>query len=112
MASAGGSTAKYASAPWALALCDRCGFSYRLNQLHQEFYDQRPNGLKVCRTCLDKDHPQLRLGLTKINDPQSLFNPRPDVDRQTSTSYFGWSPVGGLGIDIECEIGTVTVSVV
>ena len=44
----GGATAKFASNPRALALCDRCGFSFRLNQLHTEFYDLRPNGLKVC----------------------------------------------------------------
>lgn len=100
----------YASNPKALGLCDRCGFSYRLNQLHWETYDQRRNGLRVCETCLDVDHPQLRLGLVKIYDPQSLRNPRPDVDYLTSTSYFGWAPVGNpITQTIYCSIGTVTI---
>lgn len=109
---AGGATATLTRPPWALGLCDRCGFSFRLNQLHTEFYDQRPNGLLVCTTCLDKDHPQLQLGRVIINDPQALLDARPDVDQLTSTSYFGWMPVGNpLSGTIECQLGTVTVTI-
>lgn len=110
MAQGGGSTAKYASAPWALGLCDRCGFSFKLSQLRWEFYDQRKNGLRVCSACLDRDNPQLWLGTIKINDPQSLRDPRPDVGRQGSTSLWGWMPVGNSLVGYATgEIGDVTV---
>lgn len=101
---------KYATSPWALGLCDRCGFSYPLRELKTEFYDLRPNGLKVCPTCLDKDNPQLQVGRINVNDPQSLRDPRPDVDQQASTGLFGWNPVGNPLNNIQLEVGTVTVS--
>jgi len=111
MSSAGNAVDRYASAPWALALCDRCGFTYKLSQLHEEIYDQRLNGLKVCRACLDVDHPQLRLGLVRVNDPQSLRDPRPDVGEQSSTSYFGWLPVGNPLTNVQTRLGNVTVTI-
>lgn len=100
------------SPPWALGLCDRCGFTYRLNQLQYEIYDQRPNGLRVCSTCLDVDNPQLQLGRVSSYDPQSLRDPRPDVDKLTSTTYFGWDPLGSPLNNIQCMVGTITVLVV
>jgi len=71
----------------------------------------RPNGLLVCRTCLDRDQEQLQLGRVDLNDPQSLLDPRPDVGRQPSTTYFGWMPVGNSDtFYIQCSVGTVTVA--
>lgn len=106
------STATYASSRWALGLCDRCGFKRRLFTLKNEVYDQRPNGLRVCAECYDKDHPQLQLGRVRVNDPIALYNPRPDIDKQSSTSYFGWQPIGNpiTGV-VECELGTLTVTI-
>ena len=95
--------------PWALGECDRCGFPYRLNELHEEIYDQRPNGLKVCSTCLDVDQPQLQLGRVSSYDPQSLIDPRPDVSRENSVGLFGWMPCGNPLTNVTCEIGTLTV---
>ena len=100
------------SPPWALGLCDRCGFSFKLNQLHVEIYDERPNGLLVCSACLDVDNPQLQLGRLKVNDPQSLLDPRPDTGRPGSTGLFGWLPVGNPLTNIQCEVGNITVLVV
>lgn len=98
--------------PWALGLCDRCGFEYKLSQLKVEFYDQRPNGLLVCPTCWDLDNPQLQLGRFSADDPQSLFDPRPDIDRTPSTTYFGWMPVGNpITQTITVSLGNVTVLV-
>jgi len=97
---------------WALGQCDRCGFHYKLNDLHAEIYDQRPNGLLVCKTCLDVDNPQLQLGRVSTYDPQSLIDPRPDINRPGSTSYFGWMPLGGATtLFIQCSVGTITVTV-
>ena len=100
----------YASAPWAWGLCDRCGFRTPLRELKYEVYDQRPNGLRVCPECHDKDHPQLQVSRLKVDDPIGLRDPRPDIDKQASTSYFGWNPVGNpiTGV-IASAIGTLTV---
>lgn len=112
MGQSGGVTQAVTSPPWALGICDRCGFSYRLNELHWETYDERLNGLRVCRPCLDKDQPQLQLGRVDLNDPQSLLDPRPDIDRQTSTTYFGWMPVGNMITNIQCQTGMVDILIV
>jgi len=97
---------------WALGLCDRCGFSFKLNQLYREVYDERENGLLVCRTCLDVDNPQLQLGRQSFPDPQSLYNPRPDTGVPGSTSYFGWRPIGSPLTTIPCQVGNLTVLII
>jgi hypothetical protein len=97
---------------WALGLCDRCGFSFKLNQLYREVYDERENGLLVCRTCLDVDNPQLQLGRQSFPDPQSLYNPRPDTGVPGSTSYFGWMPIGSPLNSIQCQVGNLTVLII
>lgn len=100
------------SPPWALGQCDICGFHYKLNQLREVVFDQRPTGSKACPDCWDLDNPQLQLGRIKVLDPQSLINPRPDLNRQGSTSYFGWLPIGNpITGYITCEVGTITVTV-
>ena len=110
----------YARASKALGQCDRCGFSYKLNLLKYEIEDSKRNGLRVCVECFDEDHPQLKLGRVKINDPQNLYNPRPDTGEKESTIYYAWNPVGGgvtefgsrtMGLDITGEVGTVTVTI-
>ena len=44
----------YATGKFAKALCDRCGFEYKLLELREEW-----NGLKVCPNCYEPKHPQL-----------------------------------------------------
>ena len=101
---------RYATGKHALGICDRCGWQYKLHELHYEIFDQRRNGLRVCMSCLDKDHPQLRLGEIYISDPQALFDPRPDTTEIGSTQLFGWRPVGNpLTNTVRVELGTVTV---
>lgn len=109
MGHSGGTTQSSTRPPWARGECDRCGFWFKLNELHEEYYDLRPNGLLVCRVCLDRDNPQLQLGRTPVFDPQSLIDPRPDVSRQGSTTYFGWMPIGSPLVFISCQVGTITV---
>ena len=109
MPGSGGTRQSSISPPWALGLCDRCGFSFKLNQLHWEIYDERPNGLRVCSVCLDVDNPQLQLGRMKVDDPQSLLDPRPDVGVLGSTGLFGWLPVGNSLTNVTCVLGSVTV---
>lgn len=111
MGSSGGTRQSSISPPWALGLCDRCGFSFRLNELHWEIFDERPNGLRVCSVCLDVDNPQLQLGRMKVDDPQSLLDPRPDTGKLGSTGLFGWLPVGNPLTNIQCQVGTITVEI-
>jgi hypothetical protein len=40
-------------------------------------------GLRVCRDCLDQDHPQLKLNRVRIDDPQALQYARPEGDKYT-----------------------------
>lgn len=109
--SRGGTVARYARGSRAWGICDRCGFRYLLNQLKREIFDQRFNGLRVCPNCLDKDHPQLRQGDIVIADPQSLYDPRPDVNERPSTQLFGWRPVGNpLTNTLVATLGSVTVT--
>lgn len=70
--------ARYASGKKSVALCDRCGQQYPYQDLREQIENKRPNGLRVCPPCLDKDHPQLQLGRQRIVDPQALRHPRPD----------------------------------
>tara|TARA_R100000687_G_scaffold81266_1_gene77993 strand:- start:9 stop:350 length:342 start_codon:yes stop_codon:yes gene_type:complete len=109
----------YAIATKALGDCDRCGFTYKLNELRYQIEDSKRNGLRVCRECFDEDQPQLKLGELNISDPQSLYNPRTDRGRAESTSYYSWNPIGGgmvqfgsstMNLKMEGKIGKLTVS--
>jgi len=64
----------YASGKYAIAVCDRCGFEYKLSQLKEEW-----NGAKTCRDCFDPKHPQLE-PLPHVSDPEALYKPRPNTD--------------------------------
>lgn len=75
----------YASGKTSKGICDRCGLTFRYTDLHFEIENQKRNGLKVCSSCLDDDHPQLQLGKEKVVDAQALRDPRPDV-AETATN--------------------------
>lgn len=109
--SQGGTTQSNVSPPWALGECDRCGFPYLLSELKREIFDMKFNGLRVCPTCLDVDNPQLQLGRLKVDDPQSLLDPRPDIARLNSVGLFGWMPIGNPLNSINCQVGNLTVLV-
>lgn len=100
----------YAAGKKALGICDRCGFTYKLKDLKYEIQDSIRNGLRVCPECFDIDHPQLKIGEVDSSDNQSLFNPRPDRGRKSSTEYYGFNPVSGTGLVLRTEIGKVKVS--
>ena len=109
----------YARASRALGDCDRCGFTYKLNELRYQIEDSKRNGLRVCKECFDEDQPQLKLGELNIVDPQSLYDPRTDRGKADSTRYFAWDPIGGgdvkfgsstMGLKMEGKIVKLTVS--
>ena len=62
----------------------------------------------VCPVCWEPDHPQLKVGMYPVDDPQALRNPRPDNTYVQSGTLadgsmgggsrdiqWGWNPVGG-----------------
>lgn len=124
---------RFASGKIAIAMCDRCGFRFRLRNLKIEIIKTKQYQLLVCNECWDPDHPQLQLGMYPVDDPQALRNPRRDttyVMAGVNTNgnltggsrdiQWGWAPVGGassfdavltpnylVGVT---SVGTVTVT--
>ena len=76
---------KFANGAYAAALCDRCAFRYPLSKLKKLVIKDALTNLKVCPECWEASHPQLRIGEQKIDDPQALYEPRPDVGKKAST---------------------------
>ena len=125
---------KFASGKRAIAECDRCGQRYLLRKLRKLTIKTKVTNVLVCPECWEPDHPQLKLGMYPVYDPQALRNPRPDnsyeqsgLDAQGNPGQgsrdiqWGWNPVGlanplglpGLVNMLEGrgEVGTVTVQV-
>jgi hypothetical protein len=129
---------RFALGKKAIALCDRCGFQFKLKQLKTLTIKTKNVNLLVCPGCWEPDQPQLQLGMYPIDDPQALRNPRPDssylqsglnsLDPATIQGtpsggsrqiQWGWNPVGfndplqltGLPNNLEAKgrIGSVTV---
>ena len=100
----------YAYGRHAFGFCDRCDFRYELNDLKQETVKGRKTGLLLCPFCRDKDHPQLFLGTKVVDDPQALFNPRPDRSEAESRKLASWDPVGIGNIKMFGFVGRVVVN--
>ena len=69
---------RFASARIAIAMCDVCGFQYKLKVLKDLVVKGRNTNIKACPECWNPDQPQLRLGVFPVEDPQAIRNPRPD----------------------------------
>lgn len=98
----------YASGKHAYGICDRSGFRYKLQDLVYEVQHGERTGLRVGYDMLDPDHPQNFLGRVNTTDPQSLLNPRPDVD--PGRALWGWNPVGNPAQYMVGSVGKVTVT--
>lgn len=113
---------KFTSGKNAIALCDRCGFQYKLSQLKRLYIRTTDTNIKVCHECWEPDQPQNMQGMYPVDDPQAVRDPRPDTNLAVSRDIqWGWNPVGlnnplrleGLEDDLEAsgQIGTVTISI-
>ena len=123
---------KFATGKKAISECDRCGQRFKLKQLRKLVIKTKVTNILVCPECWEPDHPQLKLGMYPVNDPQALRNPRPDTSYEQSgldalgnpsqgsrDIQWGWNPVGlnnplGLSglvnvLEARGEVGTVTV---
>ena len=98
----------FASGKHALAICDRCGFSYPYEDIGEEW-----NGARVCPDCYDYKHPQLEPARVRA-DPEALQFARPDrkeplvihVGRIVPTVPFDEKHIHASG-----EVVTVIVSI-
>jgi len=125
---------RFASGKNSIAMCDRCGFQFKLTALKKEIQKTKIYNLLVCPQCWDPDQPQLQLGMYPVDDPQAVRNPRTDstyVTAGVNTAgsptggsrdiQWGWLPVGGASnFDVgmtpnylvaTTNVGTVTVTV-
>jgi hypothetical protein len=123
---------KFASGKKAIAECDVCGQRFLLKQLKKLIVKGKATNILACSECWSPDHPQLKVGMYPVYDPQALRNPRPDSSYDQSglnvrgnpgqgsrAIQWGWSPVGfanPLGLpglvnmlEAKGEVGTVTV---
>ena len=75
---------RFASGKIAIAICDRCGFQFRLRNLKEEIIKTKRYNILVCQECWDPDQPQLQLGMYPVDDPQALRNPRRDTTYVTA----------------------------
>jgi len=125
---------RFASGKKAIAICDRCGFQFRLKELKSLVIKTKNVNIIVCNECWEPDQPQLQLGMYPVDDPQGLRNPRPDSSYLQSglladgepgggsrDIQWGWNPVGGASqfdgaltpnnLVLDVEVGIVTVVV-
>ena len=125
---------RFASGKNSIAMCDRCGFQFKLTALKKEVIKTKVYNLLVCSECWDPDQPQLQLGMYPVDDPQAVREPRRDSTYYTAgvntagnptggsrEIQWGWAPVGGAsGVDTSLTpnylvatayVGTVTVTV-
>ena len=87
---------KYASGQRAIAICDVCGFQYRLRQLKELIVKGNKTNIRACPECWNPDQPQLMLGTVPVQDPQAIRNPRSDSAELVASRdiQWGWDPVG------------------
>jgi hypothetical protein len=123
---------RFASGKNSIAICDRCGFQFKLTELKKEIVKTKTFNTLVCPSCWDPDQPQLQLGMYPVDDPQAVRNPRRDTTYVVSglndngnlsggsrDIQWGWNPVGGSRLFDDAltpnnlvaiaEVGTVTV---
>ena len=123
---------RFSSGKNSIAMCDRCGFQFKLKDLKREVIKTKNYELLVCAPCWDPDQPQLQLGMYPVDDPQGVRNPRPDntyvasgltvdgsIGEGSRNIQWGWNPVGGSSffddpltpnnLALNVEIGTVSI---
>jgi len=119
---------RFTSGKHSIAECDRCGFRFKLKQLRKLTIKTKQVNLLVCPDCWEQDHPQLKLGMYPISDPQAIRNPRPDnsfevAGSETSGSriiQWGWQPIGGSrdngltpnNLQLSIKLGSINVETV
>lgn len=79
--------AKYALGKRSYQCCDICGFRYKYGTLKMTYEKDTATGILACKSCWSPSHPQLRIGEVDSTDPQSLRQPRPDINAPLDVVY-------------------------
>jgi len=95
----------YAIGKKSIAICDRCGCREKYILMQFQVVNSVRTGLRVCRDCMDQDHPQLKLNRVRIDDPQALRYARPESDREYQRRLIG----GVFGVTATGAVGRMTV---
>ena len=101
---------KYASGQKALAICDICGFQYKLRELRELIRKGNKTNLKACPECWNPDQPQNKLGEFPVDDPQAIRDPRPDFT-QYPQSRAHIEPADANNMSAFGKVGNVTISI-
>jgi hypothetical protein len=96
---------KFSSGKYAIAQCDRCSFRFKLSKLRTLVIKTQNVNIRVCPECFEADHPQLKIGMYPISDPQAIRNPRADTSYAESRSYT--EPLY-VGAGISFSVGVLT----
>ena len=94
---------RFSSGKFSIAQCDRCGFRFKLQKLKSLTIKTKSVNILVCPECYEPDHPQLKLGMYPVSDPQAVRNPRPDSNYAQSRSYTEVI-YNGVGVSLEAGI--------
>lgn len=92
----------------AIALCERCGFECKYQDLREEYKRGLPQGNAICPRCYDPDHPQEWAGQDTLVDHEALYDPRPE-DWDELRSFAGFNPVAGMRLMLRGGAVSVTI---
>lgn len=100
---------RFASGKYSIAQCDRCGFRFKLVKLKSLTIKTKNVNILVCPECFEADHPQLKIGMYPISDPQAVRNPRVDTSYPQSRSYIEPLYVGaGMSFSVGVLADTIS----
>jgi len=99
---------RFSSGKFSIAQCDRCGFRFKLQKLKSLTIKTKSVNILVCPECWEADHPQLKLGMYPISDPQAVRNPRSDVASYPQSRSYTEVIYNGVGISL--SVGVLTTN--
>jgi hypothetical protein len=91
---------RFSSGKFSIAQCDRCGFRFKLQKLKSLTIKTKSVNILVCPECWEADHPQLKLGMYPVNDPQAVRNPRSDVTSYPQSRSYTEVIYNGVGVGL------------
>ena len=91
---------RFSSGKFSIAQCDRCGFRFKLQKLKSLTIKTKSVNILVCPECYEPDHPQLKLGMYPVNDPQAVRNPRSDVTAYPQSRSYTEVIYNGVGVGL------------
>jgi hypothetical protein len=99
---------RFSSGKFSIAQCDRCGFRFKLQKLKSLTIKTKRVNILVCPECWEPDHPQLKLGMYPVNDPQAVRDPRSDVASYPQSRSYTEVIYNGVGVSL--AVGVLTTN--